>query len=499
MDAAQQALKEYEALLIKKKLKGLDDLFFFNRFILTDDPERRKLVVPHVHGEWTTWFNTAQSRVRVILVPRSCFKSTFFTVGWSLQQIAKNPNVRILIANATLANSQRFVGEIKDNIRNNETFKMLYGDMYDPKLKWNEDEIVVKGRSRSVREATVTAAGVGGNLVSQHYDIIIGDDLVNNENSATKYQTDKVIDWWKKSFSLLEPNGIMLLIGTRWSYRDLYSELMAKYKKEFDFYIKGAKNPNGSFYFPERFNEAKLKELKNLHGSYIYSCFYLNNPVDEDTALIKQSQIKYYGPECDQKLPQIVNTFSMCDPAISQESGSDYSTIVTASVDQFNNRFVREVRRGKWTTGQLIEELFSVKRRWDPITMSIELIGQAQVLLQPIHEEEERRKVFLPLVVVKARPQYKKLGRIRAIIQPWFEQGKIFIPKGEDDLEEELTHFPQSAHDDIIDPLTDLDDMAFAPSPEESNRKKSDSYFESQLKDKSKSTPYVDDVLGEYF
>ncbi len=162
------------------------------------------------------------------------------------------------------------VGEIKEHVQKNETFKLLYGDMYDKRLKWNEDELVVKGRDRGIREATVTAVGVGGNLVSQHYDIIIADDLVNSENSATRYQADKVIDWWRKSLSLLEPTGINLIIGTRWSYYELYSYLMESMKSRVDSYVRGAYNPDNSFYFPERFNKEKLIELKELHGSYIF-------------------------------------------------------------------------------------------------------------------------------------------------------------------------------------------------------------------------------------
>lgn len=502
MEACPEEIKLYESLLLKKKLRGLDDLFYFNKYILESDPERRKLIVPHVHGDWATWFATAESRVRVILVPRHTFKSTFFTIGWSLQQIAKNRNIRILIANATLANSQRFIGEIKYHLQNNEIFKMLYGEMFDPKLKWNEDEIVVKGRNRGIREATITAVGVGGNLVSQHYDIIIADDLVNDANSGSRYQALKVIDWWKKSFSLLSPTGIMLVIGTRWSYFELYYHLIKEYKDKFDFYIRGAKNKDGSFYFPEIFNQEKLDELKELHGSHIYSCFFENDPIDRDTAAFKESQVAYFGPGEVQKLPELVNTFSMCDPAVSQLKGGDDSTIVTVSIDAIGRWFVREVRRGQWTVSQLIEELFSVYRRWQPQTITLEVIGQAQVLLSPIHDEEEKRKIYLPIKTIKARNQVSKEARVRSILQPVVEQGVFFIDKNMENKEElvnELLRFPHAEHDDIIDALSDFADISFAPN-EKKEEEKPKSYFESQLQARfKKKKVYVDPVLGEYF
>ncbi len=424
--------------------------------------------------------------------------STFFTVGWSLQNIAKSRDIRILIANATLSNSQRFLGEIQRHIRENEEFKTLYGDLYDPKLKWNENEFVVAGRKLGKPEATVTAAGVGGNLVSQHYDIIIADDLVNNENSSTRYMADKTIDWWKRSLSLLEPEGEMIIIGTRWSYYELYAHIIEKFS-DVDKYIRGAYNPDGSFYFPERFDDAKLKELRKLHGSWIFSSFYLNDPIDEKSAIIKKSHLRYYGKKEEVRLPANVATFACCDPAVSQEVTADYSSITVVSIDLDLNWYVREIRRGRWTVGELIENLFAVYKDWSPLSMSIEVVGQAQMLLDPVHNEEVNRNVFLPLVEIKARNQLRKEQRIRAILQPRFERGKIYIKRGMEDLEEELLRFPKAKHDDIIDSLTDIAEIGFAPDEREEKPREAKSYFETQvLQIKKKDAPYCDETLGEY-
>lgn len=475
-------LELYEALLTKKKKRGLEDLLFFNKYILEHDERRRKYLVPHVHGEWTSWYQTSKARIKMILVPRGCFKSTFFTVGRSLQAIAQDRNHRILIANATLANSQRFLGEIKDHLRKNESYKQLYGEFYDSKLRWNEDEIEVVGRDLGAKEATITAVGVGGNLVSQHYSIIIADDLVNLENSSTRYQADKVIDWWKRAFSLLDYDGEMIIIGTRWSYYELYSWIVEKYPQMIDTYIRGAYLPDGSEYFPELLNKEKLAELRGLQGSYVFSAFYLNDPVDEESALIKKEQIKYYGPGEDRQLPKNLNIFTLCDPAVSQEEGADESSILTVGVDDNNDWYVLETRSEKHTVGEFIEQLFAVHSQWKPISMTIETIGQAQGLMTPIHDEENRRNHFLPLVEIKARPHITKQMRIRAVLQPRFERGKIFITREMYELEEQILKFPRGKRDDMIDALTDMEEVAFeADSPEKVAEEKG-SFFEELLR-----------------
>lgn len=490
----------YEALLAKKKMRGLEDLLFFNKFIAEEDEKRRKFIVPHVHGEWAEWYKKSNKRIKMILVPRGTFKSTFFTVGRVLQSISQNRNERILVANATLNNAQRFLGEIKDHLRKNETLKSLYGDFYDPKLRWNEDEIEVTGRSLGAKEATVTAVGVGGNLVSQHYSKIVCDDLVNLENSATRYQADKVIDWWKRAFSLLDYDGEMLIIGTRWSYYELYSWIVDKYPDLVDSYIRGAYKEDGSEYFPELLSHEKLKELRGLQGSYVFSAFYLNDPVDEESALIKKEMIKKWGPGEDRTLPTKMNIFSLCDPAVSQEAGADDSVILVVGVDSKNDWYVLETRSGRWTVGELIEQLFLVHKEWKPITMTIETIGQAQGLMTPIHDEENRRNVYLPLFEIKSRGLVTKQMRIRAVLQPRFERGKIFIKNDMYELEEQILKFPRGKRDDMIDALTDMDEVSFEADGDAPETAVATGFFEKFLKEQEMNKlGAVDPFMGDQF
>jgi len=489
----------YRSLLIKKKDKGLKDLLFFNKYILETDVRRQGLLVDHVHGEWARWYRNSTKRIKMVLVPRSTFKSTFFTVGRSIQAICQNRNERILIANATLGNAQKFLGEVKDQFRRNDLLKKLYGEFYDPKSRWNEDEIDVIGKGLGSKEANITAVGVGGNLVSQHYSRIICDDLVNNENSATRFQADKVIDWWKKAFSLLDYDGEMLIIGTRWSYYELYSWIQEKFGEEIDVYIRGAYKDDGKLYFPELLSEEKLTELKGLQGSYIFSSFYLNNPVDEASALIKKSQIKYWG-EGDAKLPVNLNVFAVCDPAVSQAETADESSIVVVGVDTDNNWWVLEVRSGQWTTFELIEQLFAVHAQWKPITMTLEVIGQAQGIMLPIHDEEDRRKIYLPLMEITSRPQVRKEIRIRSVLQPRFERGKVFIKRDMFDLEEQIIHFPRSKRDDMIDALTDVEDIAYSAETPDQPYKESGSHLQDILNKQSLNLDrFTDPFLGDEY
>jgi phage terminase large subunit-like protein len=264
-----------------------------------------------------------------------------------------------------------------------------------------------------------------------------------------------------------------------------------------DIYIRGARNPDKTLYFPELLSEEKLKELRGLQGSYIFSCFYLNDPIDDESAIIKRSQLKYYGEGESNQLPQNLNMFSVCDPAVSQSESADESSIITVGVDIDNNWWVLETRSGQWTTMELIENLFSVHAQWKPITMTLEVIGQAQGIMLPIHDEEDRRKIYLPLMEITSRGQIKKEIRIRSVLQPRFERGKVFIKRDMVDLEDQLVRFPHCNRDDMIDALTDVEDIAFSAESPEQPYKESGSHLQDILnKQKLEKEGYYDPVMG---
>lgn len=510
-------LEEKVAYLRAKK--GLNDLYYFSREILETSEERKQLLVPHVHEEWSKWYHGSSKRLKMILVPRGTFKSTFFTVNNSLRKIAKNRNERILIANAVASNAQGFLREVKDHLEKNERFKEYYGEFYDEKAMrsknvWNESKIEVLGRDPGTREPTITAAGVEGQLTSQHYSTIIWDDLVGETNIGRREQALKVIDWWKRTLSLLDPEGEGIIVGTRWSHFELYHYIMEdpQLAPLVDVFIRGAWNDDGSLYFPEMLNEDKLDEYKKIQGSYIFSAFYLNDPVDEDTALVKRHNIHTYDGTCaacggNHVMPKSgkLAVFTACDPALSQSTGADSSAIVTVGVDKDGRWWVLEVKAGKWSTYELIEQLFETHKQWSPHTVTIETIGTMQAILDPIHEAEKSRNNFLPIKTVKTRSGQTKDARIRAVVGPRFERNMVFCKSDMTEFIDQVARYPRSRHDDMIDALSDISEVEFTPDtalderekPEEMGRLEAN--IQRMIEKQGGKGLAVDEYLGEFF
>lgn len=164
---------------------------------------------------------------KLILVPRGHLKSSIVTVVWTIQQILKNPNIRILITNAVWDTARLFLREISGLLTDKSLLSEIFGTFDGPKSKFTQDEITISQRTiGTIKEATITTAGIERALTGGHYDIIIHDDLVEENNINTKEQIHKVIRFYQNSLDLVDPGGQILVVGTRWAMSDLYGWIM---------------------------------------------------------------------------------------------------------------------------------------------------------------------------------------------------------------------------------------------------------------------------------
>lgn len=164
-------------------------------------------------------------RETLILAPRGHGKSTICTITFSIWRIIHAPDIRILIVSNTAAQAESFLREIRTQLTQNEALTSIFGSSLGP--RWSQEEIIVSARRRIAKEATVTAMGVGGPIITKHYDMIILDDMINEENARTEEQREKMKVWYYKSLlPCLEPNGEIHILGTRYHPYDLYHTLL---------------------------------------------------------------------------------------------------------------------------------------------------------------------------------------------------------------------------------------------------------------------------------
>jgi predicted phage terminase large subunit-like protein len=180
---------------------------------------------------YAEWLAKKQSGIRtqtvaLILLPRGSFKTTIASVSFPMWMAQQNPNIRVLIDSETYNLSKCILSEIKQQYEvgpYTQYFKAI-----DPKdaVRWAEDSIIMPGRDKPFKEGTFNAAGLDGVKAGMHYDMIIADDLHSQNNVRNQYQIDQVIEHYRLLMPILETDGILIVIGTRWGTDDAYNVVM---------------------------------------------------------------------------------------------------------------------------------------------------------------------------------------------------------------------------------------------------------------------------------
>jgi predicted phage terminase large subunit-like protein len=395
------------------------------------------------------------------LAPRGFGKSTVLTIARCVFEILLDPNIRILIASNTQLQAEVFLREVKFHLSHNERLIDTFG-RFAGEEKWTDREINVAPRTSSAKEATVTAVGVGGPVASRHYDLIICDDIVDEENSRTEGQREKTRTWYYKTLlPCLEPHGRLFIVGTRYHYLDLYGSLIKNELADRHQVIR-AIDPDGSTPWPEKFSLDWLEERRRQMGSAIFATQYQNDVELMKGEIFKEEWFRYYDTPPD---PERCEFWIGCDPAATKadvvlsgrKSSSDYWAIAVGARQRDNEGecgrevFVVDLWRGRVTKQTYLDRLRAFNDRYQPQRVYIEAVAAQEYLAQ----DAER---YMP--VYRVSRTRDKVSRAYWL-QAFFENGQVLFPERRlqadvdvwQALLDELILFPNAEHDDLFDAL----------------------------------------------
>lgn len=410
------------------------------------------------------------------LVFRGAGKSTCCTIAKAIHLLLKNPNLRILIASKTAQNAEGFLREIKNHFESNELLAEVFGAYYDPRkvAKWDNKEIEVLPRTIPNKEASITCVGADGTIVSKHYDVILSDDLVDEENSRTKHQRDKLRTWYYQTLDpTLEPpdpavphRGEHHRQGTRYHFADLWGHLEANELKEHTQVIP-ALDASGCSPWPERFPPAWFAQKLRKSGLIIFNAQY-----QCDTEAMKGEIFQYDDCQqlCEDDWPRkdALRIFMGVDLAISQDEKADKFAIVVIGITVDRSGYYvldyyEEQLRFKAQTAKIIEYI----RRWDPIRVGIETNQYQEAQYQNLKDEEREDEdvPILPLRAIKTiKDKITRAWKLSAL----FEDKRVYFRKSQSQLVEHMVLFPNHRYKDLFDAF----DLAVAASKMRRRRRK---------------------------
>ncbi|MDR1359982.1 MAG: hypothetical protein LBJ82_03280 [Deltaproteobacteria bacterium] len=400
---------------------------------------------------------------------RGHYKSTIITLGLSIQEILRDPEITVGVFSHSRPIAKSFLRQIKREFEGNQALQTLFPHILPPrkgeKRTWSEDDGLVVRRKANRREATVEAWGlVDGQPIGRHFDLLVYDDVVTPESVNTPEMIKKTTDAYKVSLNLTGKNPRIRIIGTRYHAADTYAEILDQGSAAPRIHPATA---DGTFEGePVLLTREALAAKRRDMGPFIFACQMLQNPLAD--------KAQGFAPEWFRKLPQdapdasLMNRYIVADPASAKKKNSDYTAMWVIGLNLDGNYYVLDGVHDRLNLAERARALFCLHRKWRPLAVGYERYGmQADVDYVRLRMNEENYR-FNIIELGGAMP---KNDRIRRLV-PLFEQGRFYFPSRIlslrlDNTARDLTDefyrreyltFPVSAHDDMFDCLSRIVD-----------------------------------------
>jgi phage terminase large subunit-like protein len=428
----------------------------------------------------------------ILAVPPRHGKSQLASDMYPSWVLGHHPDWPIIISSYAQELPVEFSRNIRDRLKSPEHQALF------PKTKLRSDSTGVE-HWKTTENGGVKAAGVGVGLTGFGGKILIADDLIKDaEAAASDVIRTNAWNWYKMVFrSRVAPGGGILLIGTRWHWHDPIGrslELDAEMAKagapdyerenwevvsypaiaEQDEHLlrdgsiyRGSKDETdedvlrllrreGDALHPERWPLNELRKVRNLYTASDWSALYQQNPTPADGDFFLRDDFRYnwldpaYRPLC--------RVFMTVDYAISKQQRRDFTVMGVFALDSEDNLYVLEIRRGRWKTRQIAENVVAMVERHKPEVYAGEQGAIHLAVWDIIKEELEKKRLYISVdetlvpiqdKEVRARPLQNRTQRQKLI----FSYDDSVRPEVYDIVEREMLQFPQGTNDDCVDCL----------------------------------------------
>jgi len=195
------------------------------------------------------------------------------------------------------------------------------------------------GRWETAQGGEYFAVGVEGAVTGRGADLLIIDDPHSEQDAMSKKALDRAYEWYTTGpRQRLQPNGVIVLVMTRWNKGDLTGKLQSAQKEpkadQWEVVEFPAIMPSGKPVWPEYWDLEQLLSVKASVALPKWNAQYMQNPTSEEGALIKREWWKKW-PE-DRGIPKCDYVIQSYDTAYLKKETADFSAITTWGVFREN-------------------------------------------------------------------------------------------------------------------------------------------------------------------
>jgi predicted phage terminase large subunit-like protein len=458
----EPALKDFDLLSDQDKNEAIALLNKYNQ--LEKQESCQSDFITFVKSQWPDFiegrhhkiigekFNKiAQGKLKrlIVCLPPRHTKSEFASTYFPAWMMGLRGNLKIIQSTHTAELAVRFGRRVR-NIIDSEEYQSVF-----PKLKLEADNKSA-GRWTTNEGGESFYAGVGGAITGRGADLLIIDDPVSEQDALSPTAMDSIYDWYTSGpRQRLQPGGIIVIVMTRWSTKDLVGRLLKKQDGDFsdrwDLVEFPAIMPESDEpLWPEFWNKDELLGVKDALPISKWNSQWMQDPTAEEGSIVKR---EWWG-KWEGDVPPYSYVIQSYDTAFSKKETADYSAITTWAVftneaDGVENIILLDAKRVRLDFPELKKLAWEEYKYWEPDCVLIEAKASGTPLTQ------ELRRMGIPVTAYTPSRGQDKIARMNSVA-PIFESGMVWAPDTDfsEDVVEEMASFPYGDFDDYCDSST---------------------------------------------
>tara|TARA_A100000171_G_C2138985_1_gene152957 strand:- start:4914 stop:6389 length:1476 start_codon:yes stop_codon:yes gene_type:complete len=387
----------------------------------------------------------------IVNMPPRHTKSEFASYLLPAWIMGHAPKTKIIQATHTGELAFRFGRKVR-NLMNHEDYKRVFTD-----VELSQDSQAA-GRWETNKGGEYFATGVGGAITGRGADLLIIDDPHSEQDALSETAFDNAYEWYTSGpRQRLQPGGIIVIVMTRWSTKDLTGKLMNAQTEikadQWDIIEFPAIFPKtGNPIWPEYWKKDELLSVKASLNEQKWQAQWQQSPTSEEGSIIKREWwMKWESQTPPNNIQHIIQSY---DTAYSKKETADYSAITTWGVftseaDGKVYLILLDAIKGRWDFPELKRKALGKYKEYEPETIIIEAKASGLPLTH------ELRQVGIPVTNFTPSKGNDKHVRVNAVA-PVFEAGQVWVPdeRWAQEVIEECAAFPYGDNDDYVDSTT---------------------------------------------
>ena len=286
-----------------------------------------------------------------------------------LFRIGKNPSLRCAIISNTSNQSEKMINLLSNYIEKSTRLHNVFPHL-KPSKPWSHNAITVE-RKTSAKDPTIQSCGVHGNITGSRLDLIVLDDILDYENTRTKYQRDETWNWYASAVAgRLTQNARVICVGTAYHPDDLLHRLVNQRG------FAGVRFPvltdDGQPHWPERWPADRIDKKRIELGPLEFARQMLCLARDEASSLCKREWIDLCLERGNGKemcyalsyLPQGYFTYTGVDLAVQRHAKSDKTVFFTIAVHPDGAREILNITSGRYGVDEIVDEIVLMHKRY---------------------------------------------------------------------------------------------------------------------------------------